>query len=96
MLAFVDHICSVDEHCEACRDLEGGREWRRRMQEAFTVPAPAPDWECPHSKPWGWMPTARPRMTIRELVRRNAAILAGCPSCKAARAARLAAQRAAK
>lgn len=95
MLAFVDHICSVEEHCEACRDLEGGREWRRNMKETFAVPDLAPDWECPHGKPWGWAPPVRPRMTIAQLVAANAAKARDCPACRRRREAAMAARRAA-
>lgn len=53
MLPFDKHICEYRIHCPTCRDLEGGREWRRRVSVAFNVPQPAPDWECPRGMEWG-------------------------------------------
>jgi len=45
--------CTGGEHCRPCRDLEGGRPWRRKIAAAFAVPGGEVDWECPYGRPWG-------------------------------------------
>jgi hypothetical protein len=46
--------CTSGAHCRACRDRDGGRTWRERLGRAFALPAGAPDFICPHGRPWGW------------------------------------------
>lgn len=50
--------CPLMAHCTTCRDLEGGRAWRQSLATAFELPPGAPDFQCPHDRPWGYVPTA--------------------------------------
>ncbi len=46
-------ICEMRNHCQACRDMEGGRIWRESLHKAFWLPDDEIDFECPHGIPWG-------------------------------------------
>lgn len=48
--------CRSGVYCRRCRDLAHGRGWRTRIAARFTVPGASPDWECPHGRPWGYLP----------------------------------------
>lgn len=48
-------ICRSGNNCEPCRDRAGGRAWRQSLAVAFELPADAPDFACPHGKPWGYV-----------------------------------------
>lgn len=89
MLPFDKHICGHRIHCPACRDLEGGREWRRRVAVAFAVPQPAPDWPCPAGYPWGHggATPSTPRTTLAGLISAHSAKARGCAGCRQKRAA---------
>ena len=44
--------CRREKHCGTCRDLEGGRAWRKDKKERYG--APEADWPCPKGHPWGY------------------------------------------
>lgn len=46
--------CRSGAHCRQCRDLQHGRAWRLRLAATHTLPPNAPDFDCPHGKPWGF------------------------------------------
>jgi hypothetical protein len=50
--------CTSRAHCKVCRNLSGGRLWRKSLAKAYTLPAapadaadPA-DFECPFGLSW--------------------------------------------
>ncbi len=45
--------CTSGNACRVCRNLAGGREFRESLGRVFALPDGAPDFECPHGKPWG-------------------------------------------
>lgn len=47
-------ICFSRTHCVTCRDLDGGRDWRISLSQAYDVPGV--DFPCPHLFPWGYKP----------------------------------------
>ena len=50
---FVDTFhCRSHAHCRTCRDLDGGRLWRRAVAEQFAVLGSATDFDCPDGLPW--------------------------------------------
>ena len=51
--------CLAGGHCRKCRDLLGGRPFRIDLAGNFALPDGAPDFDCPHGKPWGFLPPAR-------------------------------------
>ncbi|HUX02246.1 MAG TPA: hypothetical protein VMY35_14875 [Phycisphaerae bacterium] len=46
--------CRREMHCGTCRDLEGGRAWRKQIAERFTVEGV--DWPCPKGHDWEYEP----------------------------------------
>lgn len=62
-------ICDSGVHCPTCRDLAGGREWRRQLAEKFKT-TNAPDFDCPRNLPWGHREQELPRPSK------------GCGGCK--------------
>ena len=46
--------CTSRVHCEACRNLEGGRKFREIMAQHLTVPGGKIDFICPYNVPWGF------------------------------------------
>lgn len=48
--------CWSGVHCGFCRNRESGRDWRLSLGKVFELPPGAPDFECPHGKPWGYVP----------------------------------------
>jgi len=46
-------------YCRRCRDLARGRGWRLRIAARFAVPGGGTDFDCPHGKPWGYMPEGK-------------------------------------
>lgn len=49
-----DFACGSGVHCVTCRDKSDGRLFRLSLGKVFQLPDNAPDFECPHGKPWGW------------------------------------------
>jgi len=50
---FIDTFhCRIHAHCRTCRDLEGGRLWRKAVAEQFAVLGGATDFDCPDGLPW--------------------------------------------
>lgn len=47
------HACTSGINCGTCRD-RGERAFRASLGTVFVLPADAPDFECPHGKPWGY------------------------------------------
>lgn len=55
MIFFDSGICETGEHCEHCRDRDGGRKFR--SNHPYELPPEGVDFECPPkfgSKPWGF------------------------------------------
>jgi hypothetical protein len=52
----LERICITHIHCQACRNKEGGRQWRDSLRVAFKLPNDETDFECPHGLPWGCGP----------------------------------------
>ncbi len=53
MLNFVKTAhCKLRVHCETCRDLKGGHNWRESLRKSLTLPNDETDFECPHGVPW--------------------------------------------
>ena len=51
---FTDTIhCMSKSHCNTCRNLEGGREWRKNLMSLFVLPGDNVDFKCPYGKEWG-------------------------------------------
>jgi len=60
--------CRSGYHCKWCREKELGRNWRRDLAKTFEVPTEdAPDWVCPHGKPWDSTEGAKGFITQAEL-----------------------------
>lgn len=57
-------ICASGLHCTACRDRDGGREFRRTTTEAFGLAGDALEGECWAGKRWGH----RPATPIGEII----------------------------
>jgi hypothetical protein len=51
-----DSTCLSRVHCGVCRAGKSGRQFRESLAKAFTLPADAPDFDCPHGYPWGYDP----------------------------------------
>lgn len=49
----MDIICQSGLHCPNCRD-PNANAWRESLGKAYTLPDDAPDFQCPHGKPWGY------------------------------------------
>ena len=49
--------CRLEAHCGTCRNLEGGRAWRKQIAERSVVEGV--DWPCPRGKAWGWTGPSR-------------------------------------
>ncbi len=50
---FTDTIhCLSRAHCNTCRNLEGGRTWRKSLTSLFVLPDEKVDFECPYGKKW--------------------------------------------
>lgn len=47
-------VCAERLHCATCRDLEGGRSWRKGLGKIFELSGV--DFECPHGVGWGETP----------------------------------------
>ena len=45
-------ICTGGRVCGPCRQREAGRPLRASFATAYQLPEGAPDFECPHGKPW--------------------------------------------
>jgi hypothetical protein len=45
--------CGSRVHCGVCRDLEGGRGFRRSVAAGWSVPGGTEDWDCPWGIAWG-------------------------------------------
>ena len=57
---FVDsNHCGCRLHCSQCRDMEGGRAWRKSLMKHFRVPGDTVDFECPHGLSWGFSAPAQ-------------------------------------
>ena len=57
MFVYSEHCCS-GAHCRTCRDRDGGRSFRASLGTVFELPAGAPDFDCPHGRPWGYQGNA--------------------------------------
>lgn len=51
-------VCQSGANCSLCRQVEGGREWRRSMKKKYPTPGGLVDFNCPHAKPWNGAGTA--------------------------------------
>src|SRR4051812_48110267 len=56
--------CTSKAHCKVCRNLVGGREWRRSISNNFSLPQVAEgtdpaDFECPYGEVWNKDPIAK-------------------------------------
>lgn len=82
MKIFIDDFtCLSKVHCQTCRDKGGGREFRIGLGNAFSLPNDAPDFECPHGRPWGWQkPSSGLGDTVEKIAR--AVGLKPCGGCK--------------
>jgi len=49
--------CRREAHCGTCRNLEGGRTWRKQIAERFAVEGV--DWPCPKGHEWGYQSPER-------------------------------------
>ena len=47
--------CENMAHCETCRALVAGRQWRSEIRDVFTD-IHVTDFDCPHGKPWAELP----------------------------------------
>ncbi len=60
--------CSWRAHCQTCRaQTEAGRAFRVSLGQAFMLPPGAPDFPCPHGRPWGYAGEWLPDMPSRGL-----------------------------
>lgn len=62
-------ICASGRHCQTCRDLEGGRQWRIDLAMVRMVPDDAPDFTCPRGVEWGYIAPPlpeRPALPVAE------------------------------
>lgn len=51
---FTDTIhCLGRRHCNNCRNLEEGHNWRRNLLKLYVLPNNNVDFECPYGKKWG-------------------------------------------
>jgi len=72
-------------HCGACRAKDGGRQWRESLANAFELPPDAPDFTCPHGRPWGYIPPSKGvGDTIAKIT--SAVGIKPCGGCKKRRA----------
>ena len=63
MTSFVEtEHCVLEAHCTLCRAFNAGHSWRASLAKVFELPPGAPDFACPHGKPWGW--TAEPGAVV--------------------------------
>ncbi len=53
--------CIAQVHCGACRDLKGGRKWRKALHKTFLLPDDKVDFDCPVGFPWGFIPPNLPK-----------------------------------
>jgi hypothetical protein len=53
--------CNATGSCYTCRNREAGRPWRISLGKVFELPPGAPDFSCPHGKPWGYQPPPEAR-----------------------------------
>ena len=50
--------CQSHAHCRVCRNLKGGRAWRKSIAKSYELPQAKPeavdvvDFECPYGLPW--------------------------------------------
>ena len=52
-MRFIDTVHCVERRvCAVCRDLKGGRAWRKGMGVFLDLPGGV-DFECPFGIPWG-------------------------------------------
>ena len=71
--------CRREVHCGRCRDLEGGRAWRKGISKRFNVPEA--DWPCPKGHEWGYKPTAREPKATKPDSESVVARRAACEAC---------------
>jgi hypothetical protein len=61
-------VCQTRAHCRACRNRAS--DFRRVMARRYTLPGGMEDFDCPHGRPWGYVPPpAAPRPTPRPATR---------------------------
>ena len=69
-------ICQSQAHCNRCRDLLGGRQWRTSLGKFYVLPGRVIDFDCPQGKPFD----AAPRPD-RGKAAEPPALLAKCRAC---------------
>lgn len=45
-------LCLSGAFCSSCRALETGKRQRRTLARSYRLPPGAPDFPCPHGRPW--------------------------------------------
>ena len=55
---FNSEHCKSNAHCNICRDIEGGRKWRKNLINSnlfYDLKLLNEDFECPKDIPWGFI-----------------------------------------
>jgi len=70
MRSFFDTMhCRSRAHCRTCRNLVGGRDWRRKIAARFAVDG-GEDFACPLGAAWGDWPSRGLGDTVEKLIKR--------------------------
>lgn len=65
MLHSLTILCKTGLHCETCRKMDEGREWRRSLGKSFRLPGDDIDFACPIGIAWyGKQPTTSPSQIV--------------------------------